>query len=53
MICLCHVSGQADSASSVEISNLRKAGRKTIYSVSICAYEDPEQTLQLFADDSF
>lgn len=33
------------------ISNLRKEERKTIHSV--CAPEDPEQILQLFADASF
>lgn len=35
MISLCHVSGQADSASSEEISNLKKEGGKINLSVTI------------------
>lgn len=53
MISLCHVSGQADSASLEEISNLKKEGGKNTLSVTIVPSKDPEQTLSLPADVSF
>lgn len=52
MIGLCHVSGRADSAASVKSKQLQE-GERTVLSVSVCASEDPEQTLRLFADVSF
>lgn len=52
MIGLCRVSGRADSAASLKSKQLQE-GERTVLSVSVCASEDPEQTLRLFADVSF